>query len=207
MAKRTSLLKKLPKKAKLALLAAIAIALVIAAAALPGLMNSSRHGQTVSEVSLKEAISMSKLSTAEFTYNGIAEKLDRNGNTAYHIYYEASAKAGVDMDLIDFAIDAESKTITVLLPPISVADPVIDESHLEYLPSNPDVQLREVLEICKADVQRELEANPNIRETAEANLRAILEALLMPVIGDDGYRLDWGALNAEEEGGTDEVSE
>lgn len=185
----------------------IVIILVIGAAVLPGMLNSGRQGVTISEASLKEAVSISKLSTAEFTYNGIAEKTDGNGNVVYHIYYEASAKAGVDMGLIEFRIDEMRRVITVLLPPISVEDPIINESHLEYLPPNPNVQLREVLEICKADVQQEMKANPNIRETAEANLKTTLEALLLPVIGDDDYELVWEALDAEGEGAADEADQ
>lgn len=199
-AKKVSVVKKLSKGVKAAIVVAAVAIVVVAIAVIPGILNSSRQGITVSKASLKEAVSISKLSTAEFTYNGIAEKTDESGNVSYYIYYEASAKSGVNMDEIDFDIDDANKAITVILPQINVNSPVIDESKIDYLPSNPNVNLREVLELCKADMQQEIEANPNVRNTAEENLKSTLEALLMPILGSDGYSLKWQNSNDVDEG-------
>lgn len=206
-AKKVSAFRKLSKTVKAVIVVAVVAVIVIVAATVPGILNSGRQGVTVSKASLKEAVSISKLSTAEFSYNGIAEKLDDQGNVAYHIYYEATAKSGIDMDQVEFDIDQANKIITVLLPPISVGSPVIDESKVEYLPSNASVMLREVIELCKNDVQRELESNTNIRKAAEENLRSTLEALLLPIIGNEGYQLQWGSIAVAEGGDTDEAGE
>ena len=190
-AKKISAVKKLPKIAKILLAIAVVVIIIVAAAVIPGVINSSNQGITVSKASLKEAVSISKLSTAEFTYNGIAEKLNDDNNVDYYIYYEATAKSGVDMDDIDFDISQESKIITVILPAINVNSPVIDESKVDFLPSNVDANLREVIDTCKADIQQEIANNPNIRKTAEDNLKSTLEALLLPIIGGEGYQLEW----------------
>lgn len=197
--KKFASFKKLSKAVRIAIVAVVVVAVIGAAATVPGILNSGRQGVTISEAALKDAVNISKLSTAEFDYNGIAEKIDDRGEVSYYIYYEATAKSGIDMGQIEFGIDQESKVITVSLPAISVSSPVVDESKVEYLPSTADVVLREVIEICKKDVQQELESNPNVRKTAEGNLKATLEALLMPIIGEEGYQLQWETI-ADAEG-------
>ena len=205
--KKASAFRKLSKATKLIIGLAIVAVVVVAVAAIPGILNSSRLGSTVSEAALKEAVSISKLSTAEFSYNGIAEKADENGNVSYYIYYEGTAKAGIDMEQIEFDINQESKVITVKLPAIVISSPVIDDSKIEFLPSNADVALRDVITICRDDMLGEIQNNRNIRSTAEENLKATLEALLMPIIGGDNYQLEWESVANEEGGDSDEAAE
>lgn len=196
---------KLPKMVKTVLLIAVLVVIVALAAILPGVFSSNK-GVTVSEVSLKEAVAISKLSTAEFTYEGIAEKRNESGDVAYHIYYKATANSSIDMAAIDFSINEASKTITPILPPIAIDSPVIDESSLEYLPNGAQIDLREVLDICKADMQDEASNNSNLLQAAESNLRSTVEALLMPIISTNGYSIEWGAsAYVETEGDGDEI--
>lgn len=189
-AKRAAAVWKMPKAAKIALAVAAAVVVFAAVAILPGVLTSNK-GVTVSEASLREAVSISKLSTAEFTYEGIAEKTRDNGDVEYHIYYKAMATSGIDMSKIGFAIDEATKTVTPALPPITVDNPVIDESSLDYLPGNASIDLREVLDICKADMQSEASQNTDLLKTAESNLRSTIEALLMPILGSNGYSISW----------------
>lgn len=182
---------KLSKGVKIAIVVAVAVAVVVVAATVPAVFSPSK-GVTVSEASLKEAVSISKLSTAEFTYEGIAEKTNDRGDVDYHVYYRATANSGIDMSGIEFGIDEASKTITPHLPAITIDEPVIDESSLDYLPKGASVDLREVLEICKADMQTEASQNSGLLQTAESNLRATIEALLMPILGSNGYSISWG---------------
>lgn len=187
---------------------------VVVAVAVVGLsiyeMATSTGTTTVSKASLTKAVSISKLSTAEFTYNGIAEKLrDPDGeDVEYHVYYEARATAGIDMEKIDFQIDEANHTVTPIFPEVTVGEPVVDESKLAYLPEGVDVNLREVLMLCKEDAQREMESNPQIRETAYENLRSTVEALLMPLLKGNGYAIHWADSNIaiDEEGDGNEAA-
>lgn len=179
------------KKIKIILVIALIVVIVILTTIIPGLLSAGNEGITVSEATLKDAVSISKLSTAEFSYNGIAEKTNDRGDAEYHIYYEAKANAGIDMEQIKFNIDENQRVITVILPRIAVDSPVIDESAIEFLPANANVDLREVVVICKEDVRGELEQNSQVREVAEGNLKSTLEALLTPIIQGEGYTLAW----------------
>lgn len=186
-----SSVKRIPKKTKLIFVFVVAVVVVLAVAFVPGIISSFGKGTTVSEATLKKAVEISKLSTAEFSYNGIAEKIDENGNAVYYIYYEATADAGIDMEAIQFKVDQDQKMITVVLPDINVDNPVIDESAIECLPHDANIDLKEVLEICKADVQREISESANIKKTAIGNIRATLEALMLPLVSDGGYTIFW----------------
>ena len=181
---------KFPKIGKIFIAIVVLVLIVAAIAIIPGILSSNK-GVTVSVATLKEAVNISKLSTAEFTYNGIADKTDENGNIEYHIYYKGTAKAGIDMNQIDFSIDENTKKITISIPPITISNPIVDESSVEYLPSNANVELRDVIATCKTDLQNEITANPSLLETSETNLKSTLEALLLPIIGDQGYTIDW----------------
>lgn len=196
---------KLSKGAKIAIAAASAVVVVVVAATAPAIFSPSK-GVTVSEATLKDAVAVSKLSTAEFTYEGIAEKTNDQGDVDYHIYYKATANSGIDMSEISFAIDEAAKTITPSLPAITIGNPVIDESSLDYLPKGASVDMREVLDVCKADMQREASQNSGLLQTAESNLRATIEALLMPILGNSGYSVAWEeSAYAETEGDGDET--
>ncbi len=199
--KKISAVKKMSNKTKLIIVLVVVVVVVLAIAFIPGIIASFGKGVTVSEASLKKTVEVSKLSTAEFSYNGIAEKTDENGNVSYYVYYEATADAGINMEDIQFKVDQAQKIITVTLPDITVDNPVIDESKMEYLPHDANIDLKEVLEICKADVQREISESTNIKEIAIGNMKSTLEALMLPLIGDEGYTIYW-----EDAGTSDEAN-
>lgn len=140
---------------------------------------------------MKKAVSINKLSTAEFTYEGIAEKLNDKGEAVYHIYYKATATSGMDLSSIEFKIDQGQKTVTPILPEVSVYDPVVDESAIEYLPKDANIDLREVIDICKQDALNEVEKAPSFKETSARNMRSTIEALLVPLLESNGYSIVW----------------
>lgn len=193
-----------PKKKRILPIAIAVIIVVVVVAVLSTVLTMNAAGATVSEVSLKKAVSINKLSTAEFTYEGIAEKCNDKGDVVYHIYYEASANAGMDLEKIDFKIDADKKTVTPILPEMTIDAPVIDESVIDFLPKNANVNMREVIEICKADATNEIEGTPMIKETARRNMRSTIEALLVPILESNGYKIVWEETAEEQAGETTE---
>lgn len=207
--KKGGLLKSVTRPVKIVITIAVAAAVIVAGLSIYEMVTST--GTTiVSKASLTKAVSISKLSTAEFTYNGIAEKLrDSDGeDVEYHVYYEARATAGIDMEKIDFQIDETNHTVTPILPEVTVGEPVVDESKLAYLPEGVDVNMREVLMLCKEDAQQEMASNPQIRETAYENLRSTVEALLMPLLKGNGYTINWTdpSIAVDEEGDGNEAA-
>ena len=164
--------------------------------------------QIITSSTLERLVNISKLSTAEFVYNGIADKINDDGSTAYHVYYASSVRASIDMGDIDFDIDEEARTVTPILPDIVIDDPVLDETSLELMPRNPNSSLPELISLCKQDALTEVKSDGQIYETAQENLRSTIEALLNPLLEQSGYTLVWndGAEPAEGESEPDSES-
>lgn len=106
---------------------------------------------------LTDAIDISELSTAQFTYNGIAEiyKDADKGKVACHIRYYATVKAGIDMNDVKWKIDDTDKTVTPTLPEIRITANPVDEKKLSFIPSNYKGELNEVLKVCREDAEQE----------------------------------------------------
>lgn len=171
------------------------------------LMYKGRETRIITSSQLEKAIQISQLSTAEFVYNGIAEKYE-DGNRqkiACYISYNANVKVGIEMEDVKFHIDEQAKTVTPVLPAIAVNIAALDEKSIGYIPKNPDIALKEVIAICKEDVIHEANQSQSLYEAAEENLRAVIEALLLPVLENAGYSLQWETEQGDKEDKADKA--
>ena len=182
----------LPRKVKLAIAGACAVIIIVAIVIGVPIIQSKLNKTTYLTASqLTEIVNASKLSTAEYRYNGIADKCNDKGEAEYHVYYESTISASYDMSAITFDIDEEAKTITPHLPEPEIGDPSIDTTTLDYLPENPKANLKDVISICKADVLAEVASAGGILYTANQNMRRTMDALLVPVTEKTGYNITW----------------
>ena len=179
-----------PEKKRFPIMAAGA-AVLAACLVLPAVISRIEKEDVITSAQLEKAIDISQLSTAEFVYNGIAEKYNEEHPERVDCYiaYNASVKVGIQMEDVTFEIQEEEKTVTPVLPDITVQIATLDENSLSYIPKNPDVPLKDMLILCKEDAIREAGES----ETAEENLKMVMEALLSPVLENAGYSLVWQA--------------
>lgn len=150
--------------------------------------------EIITKSNLMKAIDVSDLATSEFIYNGIAEvyKDEKSDKIEYYIRYDAKVRAGIDIKDVDFNILQEEKTITVTLPEVEIfIPPSIDPQSLSYIPSEKSYDLKEVLETCEKDVLREANEAEELKTSATDNLKAIIKALLKPIIEPEGYEIRW----------------
>ena len=141
----------------------------------------------ITESQLIEAISIDELSTAEFVHNGIAQI--EKGNKTYNVSYPARVKVGIDMSEVSFEIDNEAKTVDIILPEIVVNQVSVDSSEISYIPSDPKLGLPEVLSACEADALEEANSTDQVRQIAQDNLKAAIDALISPILKGAGYRI------------------
>lgn len=182
----------LPRKVKLAIAGACAVIIIVAIViGVPVIQSKLNKTTYLTASQLTEIVNASKLSTAEYRYNGIADKCNDKGEAEYHVYYESTISASYDMSAITFDIDEEAKTITPHLPEPEIGDPSIDTTTLDYLPENPKANLKDVISICKADVLAEVASAGGILYTANQNMRRTMDALLVPVTEKTGYSITW----------------
>ena len=120
---------------------------------------------------LMEAVNIAELSTAQFTYNGIAEvyKNENSNKIKCRIRYEAKVKVGIEMNKIDFKIDSGKKTVKPILPNIQLTASIVDENKLSFIPDNSKIDLKEVLLACENDVKKEIESSTELFDSAEDN--------------------------------------
>ena len=159
--------------------------------ALPGMLRSGEGLKYLSTSELEKVVSISKLSTAEYVYNGIAEIKDDNGNITQRIYYASTVRAGIDLTAVTFSIDSDEMTVTPVLPEITIYDPSVDESSFDYIPRNPNLELKDIISICKEDARAEIESQGDIYRTAKINLESAIQALTLPLLENKGYELVW----------------
>ena len=147
----------------------------------------------ITSSTLTDAIDISDLSTAQFTYNGIAElyKDEAKQKIKCHIRYSTKVKAGIDMSEVTFDIDDEAMTVRPILPEITITANTVDESALSYIPKNTNVEVSEALIACKEDAEAEAKESSELFESAEDNLKSIIEALLYPILAPEGYTIVW----------------
>ncbi len=182
----------LPRTVKLAIAGACAVIIIVAIIiGVPVIQSKLNKTTYLTASQLTEIVNASKLSTAEYRYNGIADKCNDKGEAEYHVYYESTISASYDMSAITFDIDEEAKTITPHLPEPEIGDPSIDTTTLDYLPENPKANLKDVISICKADVLAEVTSAGGILYTANQNMRRTMDALLVPVTEKTGYNITW----------------
>ena len=126
------------------------------------------------------------------TYEGVFDHAGGFANIGeYHVAYKATITACIKMSDIDFDINNKEKTVTITLPAVSIRDPVIDADSLSYLPSDPGVDMQEIIANCKKDASEEANSNTQIKETAIHNAKTAIRALTDSLLDDIGYRIEW----------------
>ena len=146
----------------------------------------------ITSATLMETVNISELSSAQFTYNGIAEVYeDDKEKIKCYIKYNASINAGIDMKAVTFDIDEENKVVRPRLPSINITSNPIDDKTLSFIPEDKDISLNQALDVCKQDALEEAQKSTKLTEIAEKNIHAIIEALLWPILDPAGYTISW----------------
>ena len=149
---------------------------------------------TVTESTLEKAVEVSDLSVAEYNYNGVYEHFKEGSDKVdYRIKYDAVVKVGINMEDIAFTINDESKSVTPILPELTINDVIVDTESLSYMPENADVEVKDVIKYCEQDVQSEAGASEQLSEVAEENLQSVVKALIKPLLDSAGYTIKWDA--------------
>lgn len=150
---------------------------------------------------LSKIVDVNRLSTARFTYEGIAEKHNNENEVEYRVFYSADVEASFDMSKIDFThIDEEQKIVYPILPDIQLKAKV-DEDSFEFFEQNPQTSTPDVIKICRKDAANEVEKNSSITEVAKENLKDAVIALTTPLLESEGYTISWDAPPVKEKPG------
>mgnify|MGYP000064647310 FL=1 len=171
----------------------VAILIVAVSLIAPSINNRIDKDDIITSAALEKAIDIEQLSTAEFSYSGIAEKYknEKSEKVDCYIAYNAKIKVGIQLSDIHFEIDEKEKTIKPVLPQPEITVASLDEGSLSYIPKNPDISMKDVVELCTEDAKREANQSECLHQTAQENLQSVIEALLSPIMKQAGYQIMW----------------
>ena len=141
---------------------------------------------------LMEVVDVADLSTAKFTYNGIADvyKDSEKKKLKYHVLYYSEVKVGVNMKDINFEIDETQKKVIAKLPEVQIQNIDVDEN-IKFLPENKGWDIKEAYKACELDVNTEANESDELFNTARKSLKSMVEVLTSPLINQYEYELVW----------------
>lgn len=153
--------------------------------------NSSRKTTVITSSTLTKAIDIAELSTAEFTYTGIAEAYsdEARTNVRCRILYSANVKAGINMNDVIFDVNKDTKVVTATLPEISLKTSINEEIPMHFLPSDADLRPEDTVQWSTLDAEKEANESGELKKVARENLEATIKGLLLPLLKPQGYTL------------------
>ena len=185
--------KKIKKKIIGGVLVTAIVVVVVAGLFVPGAVSKIKEKDVITASQLEKVININDLATAEFIYDGIADKYNEKNpdKVECHIAYESTIKVGIDMDKVKFSIDEKNKTVTPELPEVKINGVAVDTKTLSYMTENPKIEINDIIALCKKDALKEAGEAPELYQTAEKNLQSAIEVLLSPILKTAGYTLMW----------------
>lgn len=149
---------------------------------------SKQEPYVVTESALEKIVKISKLSTFEAVYNGVAQVYNEKDalKVDYYVSYEAVAKVGIDVNEIKVLVNDETKKITISLPALELTEVNVDEGSLDFIFYNDKRNTlgvtQEALEACKKDARIACTYQESIYELASKNAKRIVTALVEPFL-------------------------
>ena len=121
---------------------------------------------------------------------------------SYTVSYEGSVTAGIDLAQAEVRCDEDTKTVTVILPPVEVRDPMIDPGSVQVYNEKhsifntfSEVERAEALARLKEDVKEKAEKK-DIRKKAGDSAERLIKNFVRSITGPD-YSIDIERGNAE----------
>ena len=150
--------------------------------------NKGPQKELITQSTLQEIVTSSKLSTFEATYNGIAKKPNEKNpeECDYYVSYEATVKVGIDFDKIGIEVNKDEKTVTVTIPQVQIQKITVDMTSLDFIfiedSANVATVTEEAYKLCINDVETETKSQNAIFALAEENATNIVTALIKPFV-------------------------
>lgn len=167
--------------------------------------NNDHNAQVLTVSALEEIVNVSDLNTYTAVYNGIAKVANEKNpeETDYYVSYRARVKAGLDFSGIQYELDAEGKTVKVLMPELQINEVLVDIESMDFIFYNKARDKSSVSEeaykACVADAETESADETAILELAQENAENIVTALAAPIVKvyDPAYEvsIEWGQNN------------
>lgn len=137
----------------------------------------------------------SELTAAKYTFTGITKYQDEGvpvlNQSNFVMVYEATARAGIDVEQVEVRVDDGSKTVFLTIPKATVQDVNVDTSSISYFDegfaiANLDQKQdsNKAIDMAKEDALEEVSTS-GVLEMADTQSEALIKGILQPAIPSD----------------------
>lgn len=207
MENQKSLLKKifdkisLKSKIIIAIVAFIAIIAIVLSIAISveNVKRDHREAEIYIKASLDKIVNVSELSSYQVKYEGIAKVANtkKPDKVDFYVAYEATVKAGIDVEQINMSLDEKENIVYIELPDVIITSSDIDENTLDFMfiknKYNDETALPRAISACNADIKTEINSKDVLKKLAEENAKNIVKAFISPFLEqlDEEYSIEF----------------
>lgn len=160
------------------------------------LLSSYRKNQEIDNTYLLAKLQKSsELTTAKLNYTGMSEFKDSGitfiNRSDFIMVYEATARAGIDVEEIKIDVDNNDKTIWISIPKAKILDVKVDTDKIKYFDEkfslfNADYKqdANKANALAEEEAKKEF-ANMGVLEMADTQAEALIKGLLQDAIPEN----------------------
>ncbi len=162
------------------------------------LSGSKTPPQVITQSTLEKVVRINRLSTFMSIYNGIATVYNEQkpDSVDYYVSYEATIRAGIDMEQVSIEMNEDEKKILVYLPKASIQDSSVAIESMDFIfqndKSNTSTVSAQAYQACIHDLETESNQESAILENAQSSAENYVTALLQPLVEqlEEDYTLE-----------------
>ncbi len=167
--------------------AAIVLLIICAIVVIPKMLNSDEEKVvTITKSSLEKIIKINDMSTLEYTYNAIAHVNDEDGKAKYHVAYEGTVTAGIDITKVDVSVDEQNKKIKIVIPEAKIQAVDVDMAKMDFIFEKSKYETetvsQEAYKACLEDLEKRANSEDDLLSMAKENAVDSITALITPWI-------------------------
>ncbi len=165
--------------------AAIVLLIICAIVVIPKMLNSDEEKVvTITKSSLEKIIKINDMSTLEYTYNAIAHVNDEDGKAKYHVAYEGTVTAGIDITKVDVSVDEQNKKIKIVIPEAKIQAIDVDIAKMDFIFEKSKYETetvsQEAYKACLEDLEKRANSEDDLLSMAKENAVDSITALITP---------------------------
>lgn len=139
---------------------------------------------TITKSSLEKIIKINDMSTLEYTYNAIAHVNDEDGKAKYHVAYEGTVTAGIDITKVDISVDEQNKKIKIVIPEAKIQAVDVDMAKMDFIFEKSKYETetvsQEAYKACLEDLEKRANSEDDLLSMAKENAVDSITALITP---------------------------
>ncbi len=142
---------------------------------------------------LADLVPVNKISGIKYVHTGAAPiyKNDKKTKIDCHVKYDARVNVNVNLDEVQYTLNTTTKEMLIKLPELSIEVTLKDDETLSFIPKEQNLDLGKVRDACREHAISTARESNTFNELAIKNIKTTIEAMLMPLLMDEEYKIVW----------------